>query len=43
MGEGCFEGERLYHVDFAGGEPDLEEVRTASSVAGLAGTVHLEF
>ena len=43
MGEVCFEGEELLHVDHSGGEPELEEVLTAPSVAGLPETVHLEF
>ena len=43
MGEVCFEGEELLHVDQTGGEAELEQVLTAPSVAGLAETVHLEF
>ena len=43
VGEVCFEGEELLHVDQTGGEPELEQVLTAPSVAGLTETVHLEF
>jgi hypothetical protein len=43
VGEVCFEGEELLHVDQTGGESELEQVPTVPSVAGLPETVHLQF
>ena len=43
VGEVCFEGEELLHVHHSGGEPELEQVLTAPSVAGLPEAVHLQF